>query len=87
VLSPCQGVAAPPSTSRPHPLRVCAPARQTSLLNLLSQADPDRIKVSLGKGWNRLSLKVTNLAAGWEAWVRVVAPDGGKLGGLSTEAE
>jgi hypothetical protein len=49
--------------------------------------NPDRVKVSLRKGWNPLLLKVTNLDAGWEAWVRVVAPDGNNLDGRRMKAE
>ena len=47
----------------------------------------DKVNISLNKGWNTLLLKVTNFDGGWEAWARVVAPDGNRLRGLRIQAE
>ena len=49
-------------------------------------ADQDRVPVLLGAGWNRLLLKVSNGAGGWEFGARLVGPDGTPLTGLVVQA-
>jgi hypothetical protein len=45
-------------------------------------ADQDRVPVLLGAGWNRLLLKISNGAGGWDFGARLVGPDGTPLAGL-----
>jgi len=47
----------------------------------------DQIKVTLREGWNELLVKVVNGGGGWEAAVRLRAPDGAKLQGIKLKAE
>ncbi len=47
----------------------------------------DQTKVTLKEGWNQLLVKVVNGGGGWEAAVRIVAPDGTPLPGLKLKAE
>jgi hypothetical protein len=47
----------------------------------------DKAGVVLKEGWNTLQLKVTQNNMGWEACVRLVAPDGSRLNGIEISAE
>ncbi len=47
----------------------------------------DQTKVTLKEGWNQLLVKVVNGGGGWEAAVRLAAPEGGTLPGLKFKAE
>lgn len=47
----------------------------------------DQTKVTLKEGWNQLLVKVVNGGGGWEAAVRIRAPEGGAIPGLKLKAE
>ncbi|HUT31948.1 MAG TPA: HEAT repeat domain-containing protein [Planctomycetota bacterium] len=47
----------------------------------------DKVKITLKEGWNPLLVKVVNGGGGWEAAVRLTAPEGGALQGIKLKAE